>query len=160
MAMIGLVRVLLTRLLPRLMLTTSHSMPVPSTRQTARTIVGTVSPSAYFVAVRCRSFYILFFAYGRRTVELVMTLQVQTQHNRDENNTHSTLFVRSGSISLDYGSLKAAGFNTQDWSNSCQVYIMPNGGTAFLLTINDHETLPSHGPHQRYYGFPVRCLVY
>ena len=56
MAMIGLVRVLLTRLLPRLMLTTSNSMPVPSTRQTARTIVGTVSPSAYFVAVRCRSF--------------------------------------------------------------------------------------------------------
>ena len=71
----------------------------------------------------------------------------------------AAFFVRSGNISLDYGSLKTAGFNAQDWSNSCQVYIMPNGGTAFLLTINNYKTLPSHGPHQRYFGFPVRCLV-
>ncbi len=46
LATIGLVRVSLTRPLPQLVLTTSDSMQVLSTRRAARTLVGPVSPSA------------------------------------------------------------------------------------------------------------------
>ncbi len=46
MAAVGLVLLKLTRHLLQLQLTTSSQMPPVSTRPTARTLVGTVSPSA------------------------------------------------------------------------------------------------------------------
>ena len=58
MAMIGLVLLLFTGLVPGMLKpTTSTSMPQVLTRPITM-FVGTVSPSAYFVAVRCRSFSI------------------------------------------------------------------------------------------------------
>ncbi len=89
-----------------------------------------------------------------------MTLQVQTQHNRGETNAHSTLFVRSGAIGLYYGSLRASGYNSQNWSGTAANYGMGTwAAAAYNLDFGPSSVNSSHGPDLRWNGFPVRCLV-
>ncbi len=88
-----------------------------------------------------------------------MSLQVQTQHNRGETNAHSTLFVRSGFFNLDYGSLRNFGNGGWDWSRSSVAYSSDTSAGAYYLLFNAGTVYPSHGPDNRWFGFPVRCLV-
>ena len=69
-------------------------------------------------------------------------------------------FVRSGHVDLNYGSLRVFGINGYDWSRSSVAYSSATSANAYYLTFNAGTVYPSSGPHARYYGFPVRCLVY
>ena len=89
-----------------------------------------------------------------------MTLQVQTQHNRGETNAHSTLFVRSGDVDLATGALRDFGINGYDWSRSAMASGAGTwGAKAYYLGFRASGVNPSGGPNNRYFGFPVRCLV-
>ena len=69
-------------------------------------------------------------------------------------------FVRSGDVVLNTGALRDFGVNGYGWSRSATVY---GAGTwdakAFYLYFGASGVNPS-GNYVRWYGFPVRCLVY
>ena len=89
-----------------------------------------------------------------------MPLQVQTQHNRGETNAHSTLFVRSGAIGLYYGSLRASGYNSQNWSGTAADYSTGTWANRAFFLYFDPPAVSTSGNNARWHGFPVRCLVY
>ncbi len=64
-------------------------------------------------------------------------------------------FVRSGYVILHDGALSAMGRSSFGWSRSSSYY-----PTARYLHFNDPDMAPSDGPNNRWYGLPVRCLVY
>ncbi len=87
-----------------------------------------------------------------------MSLQVQTQHNRDENNTHFVLFVRSGAVNLERNSLRKSGDSGYFWSSVAFTYVSPTFARSYHVYFDSglHPT----GYGYRFIGFPVRCLVY
>ena len=69
-------------------------------------------------------------------------------------------FVRSGLVYLVYGSLRRFGFYGYDWSNTSMTYWSATDTSAYSLNFSPSGIYPSDGPYDRWYGFPVRCLVY
>ena len=68
-------------------------------------------------------------------------------------------FVRSGGVWLYGSSLKAFGYNDNIWSNTAIDYGSDLWDSiAHVLFFNASGVAPSNGGN-RYYGFPVRCLV-
>ena len=69
-------------------------------------------------------------------------------------------FVRSGYVDLGTGAMRRFGVNGYGWSRIATVY---GAGTwnarAFYLDFSASGVNPS-GDYVRWYGFPVRCLVY
>ncbi len=68
--------------------------------------------------------------------------------------------VRSGHVRPDYGSMRAIGEVNYNWSSIAAVY---SAGTwaarAYYLKFSVSGTNPV-GSDARWYGIPVRCLVY
>ena len=69
-------------------------------------------------------------------------------------------FVRSGNVYVDYGALRGYGESGWGWSRSAVAYGSATSAFAYQLYFNPSVVHPSNGPFYRYYGFPVRCLVY
>ena len=69
-------------------------------------------------------------------------------------------FVRSGSVTLDYGALRGYGESGWGWSRSAVAYGSAASANAYPLYFNPSVVNPSYGPYNRWRGFPVRCLVY
>ncbi len=70
-------------------------------------------------------------------------------------------FVRSGNVHLNNGSLRDSGRTGYDWSRSAVAYGVGTwAANAYYLAFDLSTVYPSYGPDNRYYGFPVRCLVY
>ncbi len=69
-------------------------------------------------------------------------------------------FVRSGWVNLNNSTLRSFGHNENVWSRSAAAYSSATSALAYPLYFNPSAVNPSHGPVDRYYGFPVRCLVY
>ena len=69
-------------------------------------------------------------------------------------------FVRSGDVHLTNGSLRLSGLIGYDWSRSAVAYSSATLAYSYWFEFNTSESRPSTGPHNRWYGFPVRCLVY
>ena len=69
-------------------------------------------------------------------------------------------FVRSGSVFLNTGALRAFGLDGNDWSRSATAY---GAGAwdakAFSLHFDASGVRPSD-INVRWFGLPVRCLVY
>ncbi len=69
-------------------------------------------------------------------------------------------FVRSGTVDLNTGALRNFGVNGYDWSRIATVH---GAGTwaarAYYLYFNASGVDPSSN-YVRWYGLPVRCLVY
>ncbi len=72
----------------------------------------------------------------------------------------AAFFVRSGWIYLNENMLVGHGQAGWNWSRSSDAYSSATSANAYYLTFNAGTVYPSSGPHARYYGFPVRCLVY
>ncbi len=64
-------------------------------------------------------------------------------------------FVRSGYVYLPNtaGTLRYAGINADYWSSRAEA-----ATTAYYLSFNATAVGPSGGPHNRWHGFPLRCL--
>ena len=71
----------------------------------------------------------------------------------------SPYFVRSGNISLNNGSLRDSGLIGYDWSRSAVAYYSATSANSYWFDFNSSVSRPSYGPFNRYFGFPVRCLV-
>ena len=69
-------------------------------------------------------------------------------------------FARSGNINLNFGALRGYGESGWGWSRSAMAYRSATSANAYLLVFNPSVVAPSYGPYLRWYGFPVRCLVY
>ena len=69
-------------------------------------------------------------------------------------------FVRSGLVILHTGTLRYFGYHGYDWSRSSVAYSSATSANAYGLFATASGVYPSNGPDLRYYGFPVRCLVY
>ncbi len=69
-------------------------------------------------------------------------------------------FVRSGYVHLNDGSLRSFGRNGYDWSRSAVSYGVGTWADVYYLGIDLSTVDPSVGPRARYFGLPVRCLVY
>ena len=71
----------------------------------------------------------------------------------------SWLFVRSGGVYLYRGSLRYSGYIGYKWSRSAVAYSSATSASSYWFEFTASESRPSHGPNDRWYGFPVRCLV-
>ncbi len=74
----------------------------------------------------------------------------------------SAHFVRSGDVELPIttGTFRFAGVGGIYWSSRVSS-AGANGTTtpsAYNLNFNATGVYPSAGPHERWYGFPLRCL--
>ncbi len=69
-------------------------------------------------------------------------------------------FVRSGNIVLSAGELTLAGHYGRAWSNTAAGYGPSSWDAAYYFIFDTWASYPSHGPNNRWDGFPVRCLVY
>ena len=69
-------------------------------------------------------------------------------------------FVRSGWVNLNNSALRNFGLVGYGWSRSSVAYSSATSANAYYLLFNADTVYPSFGPFNRYYGFPVRCLVY
>ncbi len=69
-------------------------------------------------------------------------------------------FVRSGWVNLNNSTLRSFGHNENVWSRSAAAYSSATSANAYYLAFNAGTVYPSRGPDNRWYGFPVRCLVY
>ncbi len=67
-------------------------------------------------------------------------------------------FVRSGGISLNNGILRNLGILGHNRSANTGVYSSPISAHAYYLKFDALNVDPSNS-NQRWYGFPVRCLV-
>ena len=69
-------------------------------------------------------------------------------------------FVRSGGVDLNTGALRVFGIHADGWSHIATAY---GAGTwdakAFYLNFYASGVNPSNN-NVRWFGFPVRCLVY
>ena len=68
-------------------------------------------------------------------------------------------FVRSGTINLEYDSLKRFGILGRGWSQVSESYVSPSSAKAYHFIFTTTSVTPSFGPEGRRLGFPVRCLV-
>ena len=68
-------------------------------------------------------------------------------------------FVRSGNVDLNNGSLRFSGGVGYDWSRSAVAYSSATSAYSYWFEFTASESRPSTGPFNRYFGFPVRCLV-
>ncbi len=68
-------------------------------------------------------------------------------------------FVRSGNVDLNNGSLRFSGGVGYDWSRSAVAYSSATSASSYWFDFNSSVSRPSTGPFNRYFGFPVRCLV-
>ena len=66
-------------------------------------------------------------------------------------------FVRSGHVDLYSGSLRAFGLNGYGWSSASRTFTSVTSATAYNLDFNASGVRPSGGPHNRWFGFPIRC---
>ena len=71
-----------------------------------------------------------------------------------------SFFVRSGGIDLGHSDLRSAGLDGTVRSRTSAGYTSPSAANNYYFYINATESRASHGPYPRYFGFPVRCLVY
>ena len=69
-------------------------------------------------------------------------------------------FVRSGAVYLNLGALRGYGESGWGWSRSAVAYGSATSATAYHLYFNPSDVNPSGGPRNRWFGYPVRCLVY
>ena len=70
-------------------------------------------------------------------------------------------FVSSGDVGLGNGSLRNFGRNGNGWSHSAVAYGVGTwAANAYRLAFDPSTVYPSYGPDARWYGIPVRCLVY
>ncbi len=67
-------------------------------------------------------------------------------------------FVRSGFMRMNLGTIQNLGITGFYWSSVTRTY-NTHAANVFRLVINDLAVNPS-SYDSRYYGFPVRCLVY
>ena len=70
-------------------------------------------------------------------------------------------FVRSGNFNLanTAGVLRNAGQNGNWWSSRGADNVWGSAGLGgYNLEFNANGVRPSNGPHNRYLGFPLRCL--
>ncbi len=71
------------------------------------------------------------------------------------------IFVRSGHITLNGGSLRNSGFGGYSWSRSAVTYgIGTWAATAYYLDLGKPYVGSSSTSYYRWHGLPVRCLVY
>ena len=68
-------------------------------------------------------------------------------------------FVHSGNVDLNNGSLRFSGGVGYDWSRSAVAYSSATSASSYWFDFNSSVSRPSTGPFNRYFGFPVRCLV-
>ena len=68
-------------------------------------------------------------------------------------------FVRSGHVALDTSSLRLFGSNNYNWSSSAVEFEQVTSATAHHLDVNASYVYPSRGPNNRWFGFPIRCLI-
>jgi len=61
-----------------------------------------------------------------------------------------------------YSVLRSFGRDSYVWSGIATSYniVTPSSAKAYNFVFNVLGIYPSNGPWERYYGFPVRCLVY
>ena len=69
-------------------------------------------------------------------------------------------FVRSGLVGLNRSSTRNLGDLGFGWSRIAKTYSSPTSANAYNLRFSIGGVSPSYGPDARWYGFPVRCLVY
>ena len=59
------------------------------------------------------------------------------------------------------GSVRSSGQEGDYWSGVAQAYSSPTSASAYDLYFRDLDVnSDNQNYHQRWYGFPVRCLVY
>ena len=69
-------------------------------------------------------------------------------------------FVRSGRAYLSSGALKYLGNTFNYWSNTSSDASIIANATSYYFNGASSGLNPSNGPYSRWYGLPVRCLVY
>ncbi len=74
---------------------------------------------------------------------------------------YTSYFVRSGRTGVGFGTVRNFGRDNYNWSKSASIYKNGTWSTqSYHLGFDESGTYPSAGPNARWYGFPVRCLVY
>ena len=68
--------------------------------------------------------------------------------------------VRSGYVHLYTSAVRFFGYAGRSWSNVSINYSSATNAKAYHFDFNASDVYPSAGPASRYYGHPVRCLVY
>ena len=69
-------------------------------------------------------------------------------------------FVRSGRIDVGYKTpLDYIGSGGRNWSSTSSIYSSYINSDAYYFSLYPSHVSPSHGPVDRYVGYPVRCLV-
>ncbi len=68
-------------------------------------------------------------------------------------------FVRSGDIHLATSSLRTLGRDNLAWSRTAVNYLSNSSASSYIMDFDGSGVYPTTGPNNRYYGFPVRCLV-
>lgn len=63
-------------------------------------------------------------------------------------------------MELGYGSLRGLGINSFGWFKSSTDYMSAVYAGTYYFDSNADLVATSGGPGSRWYGFPVRCLVY
>ena len=66
-------------------------------------------------------------------------------------------FVRSGVVDLYNGSSKYVGRDGYNWGSFSTAFDSIITAAAYFLDIPPSYVLPSHGPGNRWTGFPIRC---
>ncbi len=69
-------------------------------------------------------------------------------------------FVRSGDIHLATSSLRTLGRDNLAWSRTAVNYLSNSSASSYIMDFDGSGVYPTTGPNNRYYGYPVRCLVY
>ena len=70
------------------------------------------------------------------------------------------IFVRSGTVTLQYGSLRDSHYIGSNWSSISFTYNNNTSADSYILDYHATSVRPSFNPGTRWTGFPVRCLVY
>ena len=70
------------------------------------------------------------------------------------------IFVRSGTVTLQYGSLRDSHYIGSNWSSISFTYNNNTSADSYILDYHATFVRPSFNPGTRWIGFPVRCLVY
>jgi len=60
---------------------------------------------------------------------------------------------------LNHGASANAGWYGYEWSSISSEYVRPFSATAYFANFDPNNIYPTDRGH-RWYGFPVRCLVY
>jgi len=60
---------------------------------------------------------------------------------------------------LSYGSLRYFGIYGYGWSSISVTLDQITSASAYFLNFYESSIDPSYGPLNRWYGFPIRCLM-